>query len=44
MLDMLVNILCWQMVSQARESANGYSLANPKVISLQSLTLSYKWK
>ncbi len=47
MLDILVNVLGWQMVSQAlrnRESAKAYSLANPNLIRLQSLTLSYKWK
>jgi len=47
MLDILINVLGWHMVSQAlrnRESAKAYSLANPRVINLQSLTLSYKWK
>ena len=47
MLDILINVLGWHMVSQAlrnRESANAYSLANPRVITLQSLTLSNKWQ
>jgi hypothetical protein len=47
MLDILVNVLGFEMVSQAlrnRESAKAYSKANPRVVSLQSLTLSYKWK
>jgi len=47
MLEVLVNVLGWQMVSKAlknRDNAKVYTQANPRLVGLQSMTLRYKWK
>jgi len=47
MLDILVNVLGWQMVSQAlrnREKAKRFSIANPALVGRHCLILSNTWK